>query len=158
MILEIKGAIAGVTGAMQIAKGLQSVKESFDEATQKMQIVELMEALSNSKIALIEAQQSAIESDKEISSLKEALQEKRELVERNGYYYKKRTDNGEPQGKPYCNVCLQKNGLQILTSTIDRSRTECPSCKAKYRTRSFPYEDGTETQEEGVRQVKVVRG
>ena len=145
MLTGINSALTGIKGAMQIVKGLQSIKESFDGATLKAQIVELMEALSDARLALIEAKESAITQDQEINRLKDALSKKKEMVERDGYFYMKRSDNGEPKGSPYCSTCLQVNGHQILTTKIPMGGhlkgSMCPTCKSNYLgIKSYPNE------------------
>src|SRR5262249_41034444 len=95
-------------------------------------------ALADLKMTLTDAKAEASEKDAEITRLK-ALQRRlaEDTIELYGYRYRKRTDGKPPgaTGNPFCDVCLQKNGLLIETAHVPGQgliALKCPNCGAIY--------------------------
>jgi len=101
--------------------------------------------LADLKMILTEARSDATEKDEEIIRLKK-LQRRLadETVELYGYKYRKREDGKEGgAGNPFCDVCLQKDGLLIETAFVYGTgiqQLQCPNCEAKY-SRLHTYTD-----------------
>jgi hypothetical protein len=125
-------ALSTVSQAIKLAKELRSIDKEVSQAELKLKIADLTTTLSDLKLTLTEARSDAVEKDAEIARLK-TLQRRLtdETVELYGYRYRKRTDGkGAAAGNPFCDVCLQKEGL--LVETNGRHQLQCPNCKAKY--------------------------
>ena len=69
-------------------------------------------AVSDLKLALIEAKDELAAKDAEIERLQKLLQRKAELIEHGGFSYDKGKD-GKPKGDAYCPVCMAKDELLI---------------------------------------------
>ena len=68
--MDLISGISAATQAVQLVKELRSIDRSVDEASFKLKLAELMEALANTKIALSEARELLSEKDAEIRELK----------------------------------------------------------------------------------------
>ena len=71
--MDLMTGISAATQAVQLVKELRSIDRSVDEATFKLKLADLTEALADTKIALSEARETISEKDSEIRSLKEKL-------------------------------------------------------------------------------------
>ena len=129
-------AISTVSQAMKLANDLRSIDKELSQAELKLKIADLTSALADLKITLTEARSEATEKDDEIAGLKKLQRRLADhTVELYGYRYRKRTDGKEGgAGNPFCDVCLQKDGLLIETShlRIPGRPLQCPNCKARY--------------------------
>jgi hypothetical protein len=118
---------------LNVLKDLNNVDREWDKAELKLRVAELAGALSRANVSLTEAQTELKQKDDEIASLRAAFREKKGLLEHHGYHYRKRSDNGQPQGRPYCSRCLQDGRLFMTTVSIKSGRpVTCPQCKADY--------------------------
>jgi hypothetical protein len=129
-------AFSTASQAIKLANDLRSIDKEVSEAELKLKVADLSTALADLKMTLTEAKGEAAEKDEEIARLKK-LQRRvaDDTVELYGYRYRKRTDGkGPAAGNPFCDVCLQKQGLLIETShlRIPGRPLECPNCKARY--------------------------
>jgi hypothetical protein len=129
-------ALSTASQAIKLTNDLRSIDKEIGQAELKLKVADLSNALADLKILLTEAKSEAAEKDEEIARLQK-LQRRLadDTVELYGYRYRKRTDgkNGGA-GNPFCDVCLQKNGLLIETTHLhEQGRPlQCPNCKAKY--------------------------
>jgi hypothetical protein len=130
-------ALSTASQAIKLANELRSIDKEVSQAELKLKVADLTTALADLKMTLTEAKSDAAERDTEIARLK-ALQRRvmDETVELYGYRYRKRKDEkGPAAGNPFCDVCLQKEGLLIETSFVPGTGIQvlrCPSCKATY--------------------------
>jgi hypothetical protein len=88
-------------------------------------------------MTLTEAKEDAAEKGAEIARLKKLQRRlEDETVQLYGYQYRKRKDGKEGgAGNPFCDVCLQKDGLLIETAFVHGTgiqQLRCPNCKATY--------------------------
>ncbi len=67
--MDIISGIAAATQAMNLVKEIRSIDRSVDEATFKLKLAELTEALADTKIALSEAREEVAAKNSEIRSL-----------------------------------------------------------------------------------------
>lgn len=128
--------IAGITAATQaigIAKALRSIEKNYDEATYKAQIADLIDALTDAKLALSDAKEGLAERDKEIARLKESFETKAALVAGDGGYSYLANDAGNPVGYPVCPKCEELIGRIVQTKEHEHSgKARCPACSDVY--------------------------
>lgn len=131
--MDIASGITAVTQGLGIAKALRGIEKSYDEATFKAKIVEVIEALTDAKLALAEAKEIMAQKDSEIERLKAAFEAKAALVAGEGGYNYMADDSGEPLGYPVCPKCEQINGRIIQTKEHEHSgKSRCPACGDVY--------------------------
>lgn len=119
--MDISVAITGIDAALKTLRGLRELEKSYDAAVLKGQLVDLMEQVTDAKMALVDARG-------EISQLKEKLNAKAKMVEFKGQFYAA-NEAGEPIGVPYCGACLVEDGTQIRYNSV-LGNWLCPRCKA----------------------------
>ncbi len=132
-LTSIVSALSGIKTATDIAKLIKDAGLSLEAADHKLQIAELVGALADAKMALVEIQETINEKDSEINSLKDSLQTKLLLIRHNDSYYEK-DENGKASGQPYCSLCLEKNNLNVHINQNPKQRNMsiCPSCKSEF--------------------------
>lgn len=131
-------ALSTASQAIKLANDLRSIDKEVSQAELKLKVADLTSTLADLKMTLTEARTDAAEKDAEIGRLK-GLQRRlmEETVELYGYRYRKRTDGKPPgaAGNPFCDVCLQKDGLLIETAFVHGTgiqQLRCPNCAATY--------------------------
>jgi len=131
--MDIASGIAAVTQGLGIAKALRGIEKSYDEVTFKAKIAEVIEALTDAKLALAEAKDGLGERDREIERLKAAFEAKAALVTGDGGYSYLADDSGKPLGYPICPKCEQVNGRIMQTKEHEHSgKSRCPACSDVY--------------------------
>ena len=128
--MDIMLTISAITSALDIVKKVRDIDKNIDAAEYRSRIAEILDALTEAKLALIEAKSVIADKDEEIRTLKSTAQQTSSLVLHKGYYYKKNAD-GAPTGKPHCPVCLQKHKMifQLEKDTnFPGHPWICPSC------------------------------
>lgn len=132
--VDIIGGMAAAGNALQIAKTLRQIDKGFDSATLRAKIAELIEALSDTKLALVEAREAMADQETEIARLKAAFQEHRLLVSGEGDYKFVLNDQGERAGYPVCPRCESLDGRIIqLKQSVQLDAGKCPACATEYR-------------------------
>lgn len=131
--MDIVSGIGAVTSALGIAKTLRGIEKTYDEATYKAQVAELINALTDAKLAMAEAKEDLAGKDKEIERLKASFEAKAALVSGEGGYSYMADDKGGPIGYPVCPKCEQVNGRIIQTKEHENSgKSRCPACSDIY--------------------------
>jgi hypothetical protein len=130
-------AFSTASQAIKLANELRSIDKEMSQAELKLKVADLTTALADLKMTLTEAKSEAAEKDEEVVRLKKLHNRLAdETVEQYGYRYRKRTDGkGPAAGNPFCDVCLQKDGLLIETAFVPGKgiqALQCPHCKATY--------------------------
>lgn len=113
-------ALSTASQAIRLANDLRSIDKESSQAELKLKVADLTSTLADLKITLTEAKDDANEKDAEIDRLKK-LQRRllEDTIELCGYRYRKRTDGkAGGAGNPFCDVCLQKDGLLIETAFV----------------------------------------
>jgi len=131
--VPIMEAIAAVSQAVDVVKGMRAVEKSFDAATYKIQIADLMTALSDAKMELLAARDAATAKDAELERLKMTLASQDELVDgRGGFKYRANAER-QPSGLPICPTCEQRDGRITFTIKDDSPRkVRCPVCASRF--------------------------
>src|SRR5262245_53718421 len=134
MLVDIPVLLTAITQAIGIAKAVREIKGDFDQAELRAKMVEVMETLSDTKVALIEAGDEMREKDKEIARLREAFARREDTVEHGGYRFLKNS-KGNPRGRPICTRCYEVDARIMMTSRTDgeRGTVVCPQCKTVYK-------------------------
>lgn len=125
-------ALAAVGQAIEVAKAMRAVEKNIDAATYKMQIADLMTALSDARIELVAAREAGLVQDAEFERLLETLVGQADLVQsRGGFKY--RAIDGKPSGLPVCPTCEQRDGRLAFTVKDGTARkVRCPVCEARF--------------------------
>jgi hypothetical protein len=130
-------ALSTASQAIKFANDLRSIDKEVSQAELKLKIADLTSTLADLKMILTEAKSDSAEKDEEITRLKKLQRRlEDETVELYGYKYRKRKDGKQGgAGNPFCEVCLQKEGLLIETATIAGkgiTALQCPNCNGRY--------------------------
>ena len=131
--MDIVSGIGAVSSALGIAKTLRGIEKTYDEATYKAQVADLINALTDAKLAMADAKENLADKDKEIERLKASFEAKSALVAGDGGYNYLADDGGNPVGYPVCPKCEQINGRIIQTKEHEASgKSRCPACSDVY--------------------------
>jgi len=128
-------AFSTASQALKLAGELREIDKQLDEADLKLKVADLTAALASLKLTLVDAQQEVSSKDKAIEQLAALHRRvKDELVEYQGYLYRKQPDRNQPAGNPFCPVCYQKQGLLFETTDVWKpgKPKQCPNCRAEY--------------------------
>lgn len=129
-------ALSTASQAIKFANDLRSIDKEVSQAELKLKIADLTSTLADLKMILTEAKSDSAEKDEEITRLKKLQRRlEDETVEPYGYKYRKRKDGKQGgAGNPFCEVCLQKEGLLIETATMAGkgiTALQCPNCNGR---------------------------
>ncbi|WP_086482101.1 hypothetical protein [Oceanospirillum sanctuarii] len=132
----ISAGITSIKVAIDLAKELKGATSAIKDAEIKLKIAELLEAMSEVKIQLVEAQDENLELKQKIKELQSALARQDEVVFRDGYYYLAEPQDGKAEG-PFCSNCYSSNNhLSLLTEVTGRFRKfgkyTCPACEQRF--------------------------
>lgn len=132
----IAAGISSIKVAIDIAKDLKGATSALKDAEVKLKIAELLEAMSEVRIQLVEAQDENLELKRTIKDLEAALASQDEVIFRDGYYYLAIAQEGKPEG-PFCSNCYSSNNkLTLLTEVTGTFRTfgkyKCPACEQRF--------------------------
>lgn len=131
--MAIAEAIASVSAAIEVAKGLRSIERNFDAANYKLQLADLMTALSDARLELVAARDAATEQEAEITRLKHAISKQAALVEGRGGFKYAMDGEGKPAGLPICPTCEQRDGrITFTVSDGNPRKVRCPVCAARF--------------------------
>ena len=125
--MDIITGIAAASQALDAVKKLRDLEKNFDAAVFRMEIANLMIALSDAQIALVEAKQTIQDRDAEIRRLTEVQSGKMPVVKHMGYSFGI-DPNGRPIGLPFCRTCEQRTGEQNQLSEMGHRTILCSVC------------------------------
>lgn len=158
--MAIVEALTAVGSAIEVAKAMRMAEKSFDAATYKLQLAELMTALSEARMELVAAREAAVERDSEFERLRQTLAAQGDLVEGRGGFKYRAAETGQPTGLPICPACEQKAGRITVTVRDGSARkVRCPVCDARFEgvsiyTSQVADEPKTVAEEEAERQAE----
>lgn len=132
--MDIIAGIGAVSSALSIAKTLRGIEKAYDEATYKAQVAELINALTDAKLAMADVKESMAEKDKEIARLKANFEQRGNLYVGPGDYKYFTNDAGLPSGFPICPHCEAKDGrvIQLKQDNVI-IQAKCPVCSKVFR-------------------------
>lgn len=133
--MDIITAISAGTKALEVLKAIKDIDKSYDAATWKAKVAELMSDIADMKLALVEANDKIHTLNKEKEELKEKVVFKAEKT-----VYKKGNlfevfDNNEHAEFPFCQNCMTA-GRYVRIVRGPNSDAICPRCKTHYDLRS----------------------
>ena len=149
--MDIISGISAVNSAIGIAKALRGIEKTYDEATAKAQLADLISSLTDAKLAMAEAKENLAAKDKEIERLKASFEDKTALVKGDGGYSYLADEARKPVGYPACPKCEQVDGRVVQTKEHETSgKSRCPACSAVYSpvVCYLPEESGYVTNQE----------
>lgn len=135
-VSAISAGISSVRVAIDIAKEIKGVASSYKDAEIKLKIADLLEAISEVKIRLVEAKDENLDLRQKIKDLEDALSKQDEVIFRDGYYFLAVPQEGKPEG-PFCTNCFSKyKSLSLLSEVTNDFRVfgkyHCPSCDKRF--------------------------
>jgi hypothetical protein len=134
--MDIIAAISAATKALEALKAIRDIDKSFDAATWKAKVAELMSDIADMKLALIDANEQIRGLEKEKQELIEKVKFKAEnTTYEHGLLYEKFED-GTIAEFPFCQHCMTAAKFVRLARTAGSASAICPSCKTNYDMRS----------------------
>lgn len=133
---SIIDAIASLREAGRIAKTIVNSEAELEVAELKKRLAELLEALADSQLTLVEVQSFQRDAEEENERLTKALSIRESVIKRGDAYFAS-TEGDETHGDPFCTACWERDHrLLHLTSDPDHPRVLlCPQCKHRVSTR-----------------------
>ncbi|MEP0518543.1 MAG: hypothetical protein ABJO09_01100 [Hyphomicrobiales bacterium] len=131
--MDLMTAISATTAALGLVKELRAIDTQIDQAELKLKLAEIIGAMADAKLALVDATEVIQGKDSEIEKLTKFLAFRTDnIVRQHGMYYDKEDD--EPRGWPYCTMCFESGSSIKLAE--DRSKAglplTCPKCKSSF--------------------------
>jgi len=152
--MDIVSGIGAVSSALGIAQTLRGIEKTYDEATYKARVTDLINALTDAKLAMTERKEGLAAKDKEIDRLTSSFAAKAALVSGDGGYSYFADDNGNPVGYPVCPKCEQVKGRNHPDK---RARKQRQLLVSGLQQRLFPRRMLTTTGQPTIRLSKTER-
>lgn len=131
--MAIMEGISAVSTAIGIAKTLRDVDKTYDAATYKAQIAEILNALTDAKLALAEAKDEIAEQAREIDKLKASFELQSKLVKGDDNYNYMADENDNPVGFPVCPKCEGEGKIVQTKQHGGYFTSRCPRCSQEYK-------------------------
>jgi len=134
--MDIVAAIATGTKAIEVLKAIKDINKSFDDATWKGKVAELISDIADMKIALTEANDKVITLEKEKQDLlAKVIFKSEKTIYESGWLYEV-FDDGKIAELPFCQSCTTDgNYVRISYAALGQDKSMCPRCKTLYDTR-----------------------
>jgi len=129
--MDITSAISTISQSIEIIRFLKDIEKDYSNAEFKLKFAELYSNLAEVKVALSDAQTKISEQERIIEQISSKNVQKLMTVEYRGYSFGI-DKSGNSIGRPFCNVCLNQDGLQMQLVRMDSTIDMCPRCKAVY--------------------------
>ena len=132
-MVDPTAVITSVTAALKAAKTWRDVEKAFETASFRAQLADVIDALTDSKLALAEAKKRQVANNAEIERLKLTIANRQTLVNgADGYRYAI-DENQNSIGFPVCPKCDQIDGRLIhLFQDGGVQKAKCPACATQY--------------------------
>lgn len=124
--MDIIAGIAAATQGLSILKTVREIDKNFDAATYRSRLADATDALSNAKLALIDAREELAKRDKEIERLQSAFEAKGKLIKGEGDYNYFVGENDQPLGFPVCPSCEAEGRIVQLKQDGPTETARCP--------------------------------
>ena len=135
--MDLMTGIAAATKALEALKAIREIDKSFDAATWKAKVAELMGSVADMKMALLTANDAirALENDKKELTSKLIFKAEKTTYE-NGFLYEV-FEGGNVAEFPFCQRCLtEAKYIRLARSGSGGGAAVCPGCKAIFELRS----------------------
>ena len=135
-IATIGAALSSLKTATDIAKFLRASDFDLEKAELKLRMADMVSALADAKLELVDVQEEILEKEKVIAELKEAFENKDQLVRRYDAYYES-DENGVPIGVSYCLRCWEGDHKkrQLVYDAKEHNKRVCTGCGQRYEGR-----------------------
>lgn len=132
-IATIGAALSSLKTATDIAKFLRGSDFNLEKAELKLKMADLVSALADAKMELVDVQEEMVEKEKVISQLKDAFENKDQLVRRYDAYYES-DESGEPLGVSFCLRCWEGDHKkrQLVRDSSGQNQNVCTECGQRY--------------------------
>lgn len=132
--MDIIGGIAAAKGAIDIASALRKTSKDFDAASSRAALTDLIEKLTDTRLALVEAKDAISERDIEIGRLKSSFKRQENLVPGDGNYRYFLNEKDERFGMPACPKCEERDSRFVqLKQHVQIDTGKCPACDTEFR-------------------------
>ncbi len=138
--MDFVTAITAGTKALDLLKTLREIDKSFDAATWKAKVAELMSDVAEMKMALLDAREAIQGLEAEKTELMGRLRFRAEkTIVHKGWTYEI-LETGKPNELPLCQYCLT-NGMhnRLHRTSANHFVCACPGCKTHYEARTLMY-------------------
>jgi hypothetical protein len=135
-IATIGAALSSLKTATDIVMFLRTSDSSLENAEMKLKMAEIVSALADARMALTDAQIEMVEKDATISSLRDAFENKDQLIRHYDAYYES-DENDCPIGVAYCLRCWEGDHKkrQLIRDAQDGRMRMCTGCGQRYEGR-----------------------
>ncbi|ARR51923.1 hypothetical protein ETN89_19875 (plasmid) [Photobacterium damselae subsp. damselae] len=104
-IATISAALTSIKTAADLAKIIKDGDKTLEKAEIKYKLAELISALADAKMEIAEVRELVLSKDKELSALKDVLEQKKNMEWAEPYYF--HVQDGQQDG-PYCQQCIRR--------------------------------------------------
>lgn len=130
----IPAVLGSIKTAIEIANFINTSGLSLDQAAAKLKLAELIRALADSKLEVLEIQGKLTKAEARIRELEKQLEVRQALEWRDPFYWIKTKEGTEG---PFCQKCYDSE--QKLVRLLDQADNcyECKVCKSLYLTQAY---------------------
>jgi exosome complex RNA-binding protein Csl4 len=134
--MDLIAGLAATAKGLEIAKALRDIDRSMESAEYRSRIADLIDQLTDAKIALSEAKETIAEKDAEIRRLSDVQAAKvQTLRNKDGFNFG--LVDGQVNPLPFCPTCEQE-GKQVMFSELGSGTVYCSKCKRVEQRRITP--------------------
>jgi hypothetical protein len=123
---SIGAALASIKTAAELAKIIKDSSSSLEKAEIKFKLADLVSALAEAKMDIASIQELVLEKEKEISSLKDKLETKNNVLWEKPYYF---LDTANGKDGPFCPACYDDSQKLIRLQDRTNGTWMCHVCK-----------------------------
>ncbi len=133
----VSQALTAMKLGVDIAKAIGNVGHTYEKAELKSKINDLVEAIGDARMQVLDLQEQLIAQHEEIRALRATRDVKARLRMHDGAYFLKDPAEGEHAG-PFCPVCYAADGKLISVSELPSGyghigKYRCALCKGNFR-------------------------
>jgi hypothetical protein len=133
-ISVITSVLGSVKTATDIAKFLKESDTSLEKAEMKLRLADLIGALADAKLQIVEVKELLSEKDQEINRLIESQKIKDSIQYEAPYYWLMKNDKKEG---PFCQNCYDNDQKLIRLQGYNNGYWDCKTCKSGYKDSSY---------------------
>jgi hypothetical protein len=138
-LTTIPALLTSIKTATEIAKLIKESNLSLENAETKFKLADLISTLADAKMQIADIQQSIIEKNDEIRSLKEQLSIKQKLKWKRPFYW---INEGKGKEGPFCQLCYDQNHKLIRLQDYGDDSWGCKACKNTFYTSNTSNSNG----------------
>lgn len=134
--LSITTALSNLKTATDLVRGIRGADLNLEKAELKIRIAELAEALTDARVAVLEAQDEIEDLRRQLAEARAAQDVRGRLVQKHKVYYV-RSATGDQEDGPFCVRCYETDRRLMPVTPLpvqfsDLARFRCPQCRATY--------------------------